>query len=517
MPALSPPTPSIPRLAQRPERTPPNVVEELQQPDAPLPPVTDPAVPAVSVEPATPVIPTTATYPIDLSVALRLADVENPEIAGARARILGALAEQQAARVLLLPTLNAGVTYHGHTGNLIRSAGRILSLSEQSLYIGGGARTLAAETINVPMVNVFSPITEAWFEPLVTHQRVIRTEAAAVGTANSVLREVADLYLELLGAEARLEAMRISQAQTAEIARVVNSYAMAGEGREADARRAAVESQLRLAETQRFEGEVATASAHLAQRLNLDPSVRLEAHLGPLTPITLIDPASDPETLTQVALQRRPELVARAAEIAAVRYEFQEELARPLLPTVWLGFSAGAFGGGSNLSEPLLGRFSGRTDFDIRLVWTVLNLGEGNVARWRRRRAQIGEAVGEQSVMANEVRREVASALATMKARANQIQTARVQLSVAEMGFNEDFSRARQNLGRPIEVLDNLEHLVNARIRLIEAITQYNQAQFALFVALGSPPPLPPPTGEPEAPPPVTTPIHQPFVPGHGL
>ncbi len=492
-------------------------MEEIQQPDAPLPPVTDPSIPAVSVEPATPVVPTTATYPIDLSVALRLADVENPEIAGARAEILAALAEQQAARVLLVPTLNAGVTYHGHTGNLIRSAGRILSLSEQSLYIGGGAATVAAETINVPMVNIYTPLTDAWFEPLVTHQRVIGAESTAVATANAVLREVTTLYLELLGAEAKLEAMRISQAQTSEIARVINNYAMAGEGREADARRAAVDSQLRLAETQRLEGEVAVASARLAQRLNLDPSVRLEAHLGPLTPITLIDPASDPEQLTLVALQRRPELVARAAEIAAVRFQVQQEIARPLLPTVWLGFSAGAFGGGSNLSEPLMGRFAGRTDFDIRLVWTIMNLGDGNVARWRKRRAEVGAAIGEQSVMANKVRKEVAQALATLKARANQIEAARIQLAAAESGFNEDFSRARQNLGRPIEVLDNLELLVEARINLILAMTEYNQAQFALFVALGSPPPLPPTNGEPTPPPPVNISIHGPFVPGHGL
>lgn len=512
---LAPPSLSTPRMAQAPaarNESKPNVADELQPPDAPLPPVSDPKIPAVTVEPATPVIPSTSAYPIDLYVALRLADNENPEIAAARAAILEALANQLQARVLLVPTLNAGLHYHGHTGNLIRSAGRILSLSEQSLYIGGGSDTVAAETVKVPMVNLYSPITEAWFEPLITHQRVIESEAHAVATANEILREVSTHYLELLGAEARLEAMRISQAQTVELTRVISSYAVAGERREADAFRAGVTSQLRLAEVQKLEGEVAVASARLAQRLNLDPSVRLLAHLGPLTPITLIDPASDPETLTLTALQRRPELVARSAEIAAVTYEFKEELARPLLPTIWLGFSAGAFGGGSNLSQPLLGRFSGRTDFDVRLLWTVLNLGDGNMARWRRRRAEIGIAVGEQSLMANQVRREVASALATMKARLNQIQVARIQLSAAESGFNEDFDRARQNLGRPIEALDNLEHLVDARIRLIEAITQYNQAQFALFVALGSPPPLPPPPTEPVAPPPVTVPLHGPIA-----
>ena len=78
-------------------------------------------------------------YPIDLSTALRLAEVENPTIAAARARIIEALALQTQARAILLPSLNAGSNYHLHTGNLQRSSGRILNLTEQSLYFGGGA------------------------------------------------------------------------------------------------------------------------------------------------------------------------------------------------------------------------------------------------------------------------------------------------------------------------------------------------------------------------------------------
>ena len=47
--------------------------------------------------------PPTREYPIDLTTALRLAEVENPLIAEARQRIGEALAVQQGARALLLP------------------------------------------------------------------------------------------------------------------------------------------------------------------------------------------------------------------------------------------------------------------------------------------------------------------------------------------------------------------------------------------------------------------------------
>ncbi len=431
--------------------------------DAADPPAAEnPAVMGTSPVVEGPVLPPQPEYPIDLSVALRLAQGENPEIARARTEILSALATRQAARVLLLPNLNAGTNYHGHNGPLQRSSGRILNLSEQSLYVGGGSRTLAAESLAIPAVNIVSPLTDAWFEPLAAQQRVLRAQSFATATANSVLMEVAVLYLDLLGAQARYQAWRLNETQTAEVERITTGFSLSGEGREADAERARVQRQLRHAEVQRAEGEIAVASARLARCLNLDPSVRLSAHSGPLVPIRLIDPSFDAAQLTSIALQRRPELAARTAEIAEAQIQLKEEIARPLLPFVWVGFSGGVFGGGSNLSQPLLGRFNGRTDFDVRLIWTLLNFGQGNLALQRQRRAQIGEAVGERSRTINLVRREVAQALALSEARFQQIDLAYRQLTVAEDGFREDLSRARQNLGRPIEVLDNLEHLVEA-------------------------------------------------------
>ena len=77
-----------------------------------------------------PTIPqSVAPFPIDLSAALRLADRAEPgRIGEARILILGALAERQAARALLLPYLNAGTNYHDHTGPVERSNGQILIL-----------------------------------------------------------------------------------------------------------------------------------------------------------------------------------------------------------------------------------------------------------------------------------------------------------------------------------------------------------------------------------------------------
>jgi len=460
-----------------------------------------------------PTIPLSAPpFPIDLSTSLRLADAENPTIAEARVAILDALAQQQAARALLLPSLNAGTNYHGHDGNLQRSSGRILRLSEQSLYVGGGARTLAAETVGVPAVSILSPLTEAIYEPLAARQRVAGARLDAAATANSILLEVADLFLELLGVEAELESRRLSAAQADEIVRIVADYNATGQGRKADADRAVADRRMLQGEIQRTEEDVAVASARLSRRLNLDPSVRLQTLTGPLATLCLVEPSAPAEALIRTALARRPDLGARAARVALSAYKLKEEQARPLLPTVWVGFSGGALGGGSNLVPPLLAHFAGRTDFDVRAYWTLLNLGAGNSALIRRRRAEVGQAEAERARVFNAVRDEVTSARALALTQRNQVEVARAELATAEEGFRGDFARLRETIGLPIEALDSLKLLAQARLNLIEAIIRTNRAQFALFVALGSPPPIDPSAPSPATPPPIATPLGSPIT-----
>jgi outer membrane protein TolC len=463
--------------------------------------------------PAPPAIPAGGAYPIDLATALRLAEAENPTIAEARTAILEALALQQVARSLLVPTLNAGTNYHDHTGNLQRSSGKIFRLqAEQSLYFGGGARTLAAESVAIPMFNIVSPLAEAVYEPLVARQRLAAARFATRATSNDVLLEVALLHLDLIGARLVWGAQRLSESQSAVIVRMTTDFAEAGRGRDADAHRAEVDWRLRRLDVQRAEEEWAVASARLAQRLNLDPAIQLLPWAaGPLAPITLVDLASDQESLIQSGLRLRPELGARGAAIGLAEARVQEERSRPLLPFLWLGFSSGAFGGGSEKVPNEFGHFTGRTDFDVRCYWTLANFGIGNMAQIRRRRAEAGQAVAEQSKMINQVRHEVSSALAEGRALRTQVDLAIRRLTTAEPGFEADLARSRGGLGRPIEVLDSLSLLAEARVKLIRSIVRFNQSQFRLFVALGSPPPGP--SGlEPAQRPPITTPLRAPIV-----
>jgi len=55
-------------------------------------------------------------------------------------------------------------------------------------------------------------------------------------------------------------------------------------------------------------------------------------------------------------------------------------------------------------------------------------------------------------------------------------------------GFEEDLRRTCNRVGLPIEVLDSLRLLDRSRNAYLDAIVEYNRAQFELYVALGQPP-----------------------------
>lgn len=459
-----------------------------------------------------------AEYPIDLSTALRLAAVENPTIAAARARVVEAVALRTQARVILAPSINFGSNFHLHTGNLQRSAGNVLNLTEQTLYFGGGAMATASGAPDVPMLNIVGTLTEAVFQPLAAHQRVIGSSFTALSTYNEILLDAAVLHLELLANQEILKMQRLSEKQVHDVAVTVTDFAVAGEHRTSDANRAQAEWKLHRAATQRAEEAVAVSAARLANRLNLDPTVRLRSEGETLNPLNLIALDTPTRDLIDYALRNRPDLRSRVAEVARAEVLYHQELARPWIPTFWVGYSAGAFGGGSNILPPLLAHVGGRADFDVRVFWTLTGMGAGNLALQKRGFARVGEADARRVATVNQVRRDIISARAEALAARQQIEITRRELNLAEQGFREDEDRSRQNIGRPIEVLNMLNLLAKARVNVIKALLRYNEAQFRLFVALGSPPPLVNPPKEKIAPPPLTTPLHGPLpVHGHPL
>jgi outer membrane protein TolC len=426
--------------------------------------------------------------PIDLNTALRLAGVQNPDVLVAQSRVVESVALQQLAAAQFLPSINFGTNYDSHTGVLQQSNGNILSVNRSALYVGAGANAVAAGTVNIPGVVLQGNLAVSVFGFLASRQVVQEREFANWAIRNQAFLATTMAYSELLRAEGlRAVAMQVRD-ETRIVARLTAAYAEEGRGAKADADRAATELARREADFQRAEGAVLVSSARLAEVLNVDPSIRLHPTDAWVVPRPLVPDPIPVAELIALALVRRPELGERRAAIREALYALDGAKALPFSPTYLMGFSAGGFGGGSNLVRPIFGAFGGRTDSDAVFYWTLQNFGVGNLALINVARSRVGIAQYQQVAMLDRIRAEVAEAYARTHARFAQIGTTQEGVRTGTDGFREDLTRIEGAVGLPIEVLDNLRLLARARTEYLDAIVDYNEAQFQLFVALGQPP-----------------------------
>ncbi|HUY31612.1 MAG TPA: TolC family protein [Pirellulales bacterium] len=457
--------------------------------------------PALAASPES-ILPTEVT-PIDLTNALRLAGVQNPELQIARQRVVESAAIRMYMAAQLLPNLNGGMNYDDHTGTLQQSTGKIINLTRSALYVGAGANAIAAGTVNIPGVQWNLNVSNTIFNILVARQNVRQRQFDSLAVRNQVLGRVADAYVELLRTAGHLAVAVRVRAETRKVAHLTRAYAIAGEGLQSDADRAATELQKRSNDILQAESEVLQASAKLCQLLNLDPSNRLQPTDGWVVPAPIVPSPVPLRELVALGMLRRPELAAQRAAIEQALLQLRNQRVLPFSPNILIGFSGGTFGGGSSLitqtQQPAFGSFASRSDIDTLAYWTLQNLGVGNRAQINAARARLGIRNFEQLAVLNQVRMEVADAYARSHARYAQIDTAELAVRSSTRGLAADMLRIENKEGLPIEVLDNVRLLARARYEYLNAITDYNAAEFDLYVALGQPPanalarPVPPP------------------------
>lgn len=453
---------------------------------------------AVAIVPPPPTPPSILAHevrPIDLSTTLRLANVQNPELNIARQRILEAAAMRQLAAAYFLPSINPGMNFDAHSGTLQQSNGNILALNRSALYVGAGSSAIGSGTVTIPGVFYSGNVGAGLYSYFASRQLVRQREFQTVAVRNQMLLQVACAYSELLRAEG-LRAARIQGRDEARVvAKLTADYARAGQGRVADANRAASVLARWEAAIQASEAEILTASARLCQLINLDPSIRLHPTDAVVVPQPLVPDPMPMAELIALGLLRRPELAGQRAAIEAALLSLGGARILPFSPNTLLGFSAGAFGGGSNLVRPIFGGFGGREDFDVIVYWTIQNLGLGNVALINQAKARLQIAKYEQVEILNMVRADIAEAYARTHARYAQIGVYEEAVRSGYLAFHEDLDRTRLMVGEggtnrvlPIELLNSFTLLADARLDYVNAIIDYNESQFGMYVALGQPP-----------------------------
>ena len=160
------------------------------------------------------------------------------------------------------------------------------------------------------------------------------------------------------------------------------------------------------------------------------------------------------------------------------------EKASPWLPNVLMGTSYAAFGGGQGSQ---IANTAGRFDLDAITYWQVRGLGVGEYAARREARALYDQNRMHQIRVMNRVGREIVESHAQVLARHRQIGIAEQAVQRATDSFERNWLRVRDLEGLPIETLQSIQSLDQARREYLRAIVDYNEAQFRLQRALGWP------------------------------
>src|SRR5262249_8702187 len=138
-----------------------------------------------------------------------------------------------------------------------------------------------------------------------------------------------------------------------------------------------------------LEGRAAVASAQLAQLLLLDATADLRPTDPAIVPITLLPVETPLDDIVAVGLMNRPELAESRGLVEAALTRWRQARIGPLFPRLEVDYLAGLFGGGM---EDNTQRFGGRGDGQAQAVWTLHNLGAGDIALSRVRRSQYNQS-----------------------------------------------------------------------------------------------------------------------------
>jgi len=426
--------------------------------------------------------PADPAYTLSLGGILQLADAQNPNVGLARERIQEAYARVERAEALWLPSLRAGVNYNHHEGTIQDVAGDVFRTNRSAFGGGLGAGMYGAASPSVPGLIAQFHLSDAIFQPRIAGHQAASRQFGAAAARNDILRDAAVAYLELVRSEHRFSIARQALEHTEKLTAVTRQYAETGQGLQADFHRMEAELALRQDQLTIQREAVLVASARLAQLLHADPAVPIATSEPVVTALDIMAVESTAQSYVVLGLSRRPELAEQKHLVCEAVERLNREKYAPLIPSVLLGMSYGGMGGG--LSNTITNS-NPRWDADAIAYWEVRNLGFGDRAARGETASVTRQAQMREVAILDRVAREVVESHSQVIQRRQRLELTRRGIMAAERSYELNLQRIMNAQGLPIEVLQSIQALANAQTAYLNAVIDYNIAQFELSRATG--------------------------------
>ncbi len=400
---------------------------------------------------------------IDLATALEFAGANNLTIQEYKAMQTLATADHTKAKEWWLPDLYAGTSIHQLSGTAMNSDGHFFTdVDRQSFWAGLG--------LNATW-NFGDGIYKADAANLNAQAMVYYTQAEQ----NRALLEVINAYYDFLAAQLYHKAY----AQLAEETKILTDQLAvqveAGLIFESDLYLSQSNFNHLRVEMLNAKIKSATATAKLAEQLNLDPTVELVGVDSILAPLNLNIAVVPLDTTYKI----RPDLMGMELSLASLSSEKRTATTGLLIPELRVGAYASYFGDVFSPVDPT-------TSVNASLLWRI-PLGRvtyaGSLKQYDAKIAIQEVQIAQTKTMINaEVRRTKAKISLTK----DQAEIALEGSQLAELALSQCLQRQELGTTRPFEILQAQEIYIRSKLDYLNAVSSFNKAQYAYFVASGN-------------------------------
>ncbi len=417
-----------------------------------------------------PAPPSGTVQQIDLATALRLAGLNNLDLALVRTAEQQAAAANDAATLRFVPSVTVGETFAHRSGADQQTSGAMLEV-DKSLYRRGATVGLSLE------------LGDAIFSKLAARQLQAAAAQDVESQHNDTLLAAAGAYFDLVNAVAErdiaAEAVQISKQYQSELERAVGI----GLTNRSEALRVAVQTQQAEVTLRGAEAQVRTSGARLDTVLRLDPAIVLAPAERLVVPPTLVTLDTPLTRLLETALRQRPELKASAAAVDAAEKQRTGAKYGPLIPSLGAVALYGQARGGPS---GLLDTYRATHDYAVGLSW---RLGPGGLFDFSRTEAADARLSRQRFVdekLRESIREQVVSAFTSAQAAQEQMRLAGHGVELARRSLQLTLQRREFGVYAVTEVIQAQQDFTRARSSYATALVRYAKAQYALARAVGS-------------------------------
>jgi outer membrane protein TolC len=360
------------------------------------------------------------------------------------------------------------VSYRRHDNLLQDVGGSIISVHKDAYTIG-------------PALVAQVDLGDAIYAKLAARQLAKAADYALESQRQEAIVAAAQGYFDLAKGQSAVavaaEAVRISTNYAGQVAHALD----AGIAFKGDLLRVQVQTERDRLTLRQAQEQKRVAGARLAQTLHLDSAVELLPDSA-LLPIELVSTNASIDSLVSRALSARPEIKQNHALVEAARQEKKGAVYGPIVPSVGALVFAGGLGGGKDGAP---GTFGESEDYAFAVGWRIGPGGFFDRGRIHatESRLKIAQLTGDK--LSDEITRQVIESQTRLQSQADQVDTARRAIQASEETLRLTEGRKQFAIGAVLETIQAEQELTRARLDYLNALAEYDKAQYALHKAIG--------------------------------